>query len=611
MANSSIDAGKRDDNNGDDPKDADLDSPEGTDGEEAAAAEGMPPIRDDGDSDIETDSPDMGNAEPPAPEDATFSAGPEKDDLGEPFENEMAEPRGLDPEDTTPPRFESTGSAPGDGSDDGGYGDESGPSFAGRALMLLIFAVIIFGLSLWIVPNAAPHLPSGIARHLTPGQVELDNRLARIDDRIEAGIEDTARELAALREENAALAERVEQAEKTAMAAQSSATESAESAEGNEAAGKEIARIEQVATDAGRLSERAAEAASEAGEVAASVSRETATLTEQFAGFETKLAELSDQVQAVNESLASSAENGGPAAPELAAAFAGLRKEVEALRERVGDQTGFLTADEAGEFVTRDDLRSAQDEILTELRDAIDALPSPDMIAAKDDIEALREEAEGAVRLLAEQIAEATRTATKAAEVAETAEKSATSAVGRVDDAIRDARLAAVATSLNSRLATGMGFAEALEEAALLTSTSPPQELERVATSGVPTTAELKASFGRPARNAVEATIQHERGDGIVGQARARIGSVLAGRPAGEQQGQNVDAILSRIDARLGDDDAKGALAEAETLPEHAQQALGQWLDRLKERVAAMTAADDWLEKPAEKPSDNHSKGEG
>ena len=83
--------------------------------------------------------------------------------------------------------------------------------------MLLIFGLVVFGLSVWLVPNVAPHLPAGMARHLMPGQVELDQRLAALDQRIEAGTAGVAAELSALRDEVAGLTERVRSAENVAL----------------------------------------------------------------------------------------------------------------------------------------------------------------------------------------------------------------------------------------------------------------------------------------------------------------------------------------------------------------------------------------------------------
>ena len=222
-------------------------------------------------------------------------------------------------------------------------------------------------------------------------------------------------------------------------------------------------------------------------------------------------------------------------------------------------------------------------------------LPPAEAIVVKEELQSLRQEAESALGLLDQRLAELRTTAEQAAQTAGAAEQAATSAVARVDDAIRDARLSAAAAALTSRLVNGVAFADALDEAAALMDTPPPEELASVADQGVATAGELLREFGGAARDALEADIEARTGGGVLGQASARVRSVLAGRPAGEQPGDTVGAILSRIEARLREGDAAAALAEAESLPEPSQAALGDWLGRLSARVAAAEAADRWL----------------
>lgn len=473
--------------------------------------------------------------------------------------------------------------------------DEHGRSFAATALMLLVFALVIFGLSLWLVPNLAPHLPAGVARHLMPGQLELNERLAALDERIGAGSAGVTEELAALREAVTALADRVQEVEETAAAAEASAADSAASAEQNAVAGDGVARAEAAAVEANRLAETATTAATEAGNAAATATRETASLARRMADFEARLTELANQVQAVSDSLAEGGADGQAAAPELAAGFAALRSEVEGFRQRLAEQPEYLTASEAERFATQDDLRSARMAMVAEIQQAVQALPPPEAIVVKEELQALRQEAEGAVGLLDQRIDEATTTAEQATDVAAKAEEAATTAVERVDAAIRDARLGAAAASLTSRLLNGVPFADALDEAAALLDAPAPEPLAAVAAEGVPTTTELARGLSRVARSAIEADIEARTGGGILGQASARFQSVLAGRPAGELPGETVEAILSRIEARLREGDARAALAEADALPDPVQEALGEWLARLRARVAAADAAEEWL----------------
>src|SRR5690625_5168450 len=167
MANSSIDPGKRDENI-EDPKDTGPETPGGED------EIGPEPIGTRGDEepvpDAEARARDLADEVEDTPEVTTPETGA-LDEPAEPIEDEFAEPHDVAPGDA-----ESSGFGDGRRSDDDGYGEESGPSFAGRALMLLIFALVIFGLSLWIVPNVAPHLPSGIGDRSEEHTSELQSR---------------------------------------------------------------------------------------------------------------------------------------------------------------------------------------------------------------------------------------------------------------------------------------------------------------------------------------------------------------------------------------------------------------------------------------------------
>jgi hypothetical protein len=182
-------------------------------------------------------------------------------------------------------------------------------------------------------------------------------------------------------------------------------------------------------------------------------------------------------------------------------------------------------------------------------------------------------------------------TTSEVSETAAAAEQAATDAVGRVDDAIRQASLRSAAAALVSRLQNGLPYAGALAEAAELQGDAPPEALAGPAETGVATLAELLRRYGQAARAAIEADIEARAGDGILAQASARVRSVVAGRPASEQPGESVDAVLSRVEARLREGDAGAALAEAEALPNPARAALGDWLADLRTRVAAAEAA--------------------
>jgi hypothetical protein len=475
------------------------------------------------------------------------------------------------------------------------------PSFAATALKALIFGLVIFGLSLWLVPMLAPHLPAGLARVLMPGQAELDQRLAMLAGQIEASTGRISTDVAAMQSDIAALSDRLGSAEQTAggarseaEAARQAAEESAASAKTNVVAGETVARAEAAAREASGLADTATTAATEAGKVASAAARDTASLARRMTDFDARLAALSDQIDAVNESLASGAGRGEAAVPELQAAVAGLKSQVESLRTEMGE-ADLVTETEAQRFATQDDLRSARTALEAEIGKAVAALPPAPQIVLEDQLDQLRRSAEAKVQEVAGRVDTLEKAAAEVSQTATAAEQAASAAVGRVDDAIREASLRSAAAALTSRLANGLPYAGALEEAAKLQGSAPPPALAASAETGVATTAELLRRFGQPARAAQQAAIEARAGEGLLAQAEARLMSVVAGRPASEQPGESVDAVLSRIEARLREEDPAAALAEAEALAEPAKAALGSWLGELRARVAAMQASADWL----------------
>jgi hypothetical protein len=474
--------------------------------------------------------------------------------------------------------------------------------FAATALKVLILLLVVFGLSLWLVPMVAPHLPAGLARALMPGQAELDQRLAALAERIEQNTAQIASDAAAMRGELGALGERLQAVEQTSVGARSeaesaraSAEESAASAKTNIVAGETVARAEAAAREASGLADTAATAATEAGKVASAAARDTASLARRMTEFDARLAALSDQIDAVNESLAAGGADGEAATPELAAAFAALSSEVEALKAKFGESADFVTETDAQRFATQDDLRSARTALEAQMEQAIAVLPPADQLVLADQLDQLRQSADATVSEVAGRVDELEEAVATAADTASAAEQAAGEALGRVDDAIRQASLRSATAALISRFENGLPYAAALAEVAELQGTQPPEPLAAPAETGVATTDELLRRFGQPARAAIEAHIEARAGDGLLAQAGARVRSVIAGRPASEQSGDTVEAILSRVEGRLREGDAAAALSEAEALPEPARAALGSWLDELRTRVAALEASKGWL----------------
>ena len=489
--------------------------------------------------------------------------------------------------------------------DDDHYAEDNpgqGGGFAATALKLLLLALFIFALALWLVPMAAPHLPTSIAKHIMPGQAVLDERLAAIEAQLEASGKAASGDVSAMQQEISELKSRLAAAEDAAqaandeaVAAREAAMASAEAIPGEFDSEAAVAAVT-AAKEAAETSETATAAATEAGKVASAAQRDTASLARQMTSFEARLATLKSEVQAIGDNLASAAsQEAGASTAEVAAAFAALKARVDTLSESEPDLSAYIRRDDAEGFATQDDLRSARTALAADMESAIEALPSAGVLATSDDIAELRGSVDGQVSALTDRIGEIGEKADAAIAAATNAESSASEAVGTVAGAIRGASVEAATAALSSRMTNGLPFAGALDEVEQLTGTKAPDALSTVSATGVRTTEALARRFRPLAPKAVVADLKAQSGDDPLGQAAARLQSVFTGRPKNEQTGDDTGAILSRVEARLEEGDVAAALAEAQALSEAAKSGLGTWLDDLTARVNADAAASSYL----------------
>ncbi len=466
---------------------------------------------------------------------------------------------------------------------------QQGSGFAATALKYLLIILVVFGLSLWLAPKLMPYMPASIAKHMQPGQAVLDERLAAMDAAI-AEQSEAAEQVAALKAQTEALTERLAAAEAAAEAAKveaEAAQQAAEAATANAAGGGAAADIVAAARDAAREAAATAEtaqvAATEAGKVASAATRDTASLARQMTSFEARLADTTEELGGLSASLANTSGAAGGATPELAAAFSALKARVDGLVDQAASSE-FLTQTDAERFATLDDLRSSRLAIEAELRAAV---PDPSAVATDSDLKLMSEDTDQKISSLSERIDSVAATAEQATATASEAASTTAEAVGRVDTAIRGASLRSAIAALKSRIDHGSPFETQLTEIEALTGNAAPDALHAVASGGVDPAGALSRSFAVPAQEAIAADIKTRAGDGIASQAGAWLQGQVAGRPSAEQAGESVPAIVSRIDARLGEGDLSAALAEAETLPEESKAALAEWLDKLRSRVAA------------------------
>ena len=115
-----------------------------------------------------------------------------------------------------------------------------------------------------------------------------------------------------------------------------------------------------------------------------------------------------------------------------------------------------------------------------------------------------------------------------------------------------------------------------------------PPGLVDAAPGGVETMARLRDGFSDEAHAAIRSSMMAGAGDGVLARTRAFFGAQMASRSLTPQEGASPDAVLSRVEDRLRQDDLDGALREAEELPSEAQAAMGQWLAAARLRAGAV-----------------------
>lgn len=473
----------------------------------------------------------------------------------------------------------------------------SSPSFAGMALRFLIIVLVVFAVAIWALPRVAPHLPENIAKNLFPMQQVVDERLAALEAKVEGA---ASAEIAALTSEVSALKGQVGDLQAQLEAAQADASAAKAAAEEAASAAGRVAVSETVLADAGAAAGRAAEAAdvatsaaTEAGTVASSAMRNSAALARRVTGFEAQMLALSEEVSALGDGLVTAGSGSGESAgtssgsPELAAAYTALKARLDGLAAQVGG-SGYLTETEAAKFATQDDLRATRTALESNLATAMGKLPDPGQVGTVAQID-------GVETGLSEQIAAISGRLDDVEAAATSAAESAASARSEVGGAIRNASLRSAVAALKARMQTGLPFSASLHEVAALSEQPAPDALAATADSGVATSGALLATFGRSAQDAVAADLRASADGNFLGQATARLRSLAAGRPQEAQEGDDVTAILSRVEAAVTGGELTSAVSQVDALPEAAAAAMDDWISKLKARVAADAALTDYV----------------
>lgn len=157
----------------------------------------------------------------------------------------------------------------------------------------------------------------------------------------------------------------------------------------------------------------------------------------------------------------------------------------------------------------------------------------------------------------------------------------------KADSEMTAAEAATGIASIRAAIAGGQPFAAPL--AAVSSDAAPaPAGLSDAAESGVATLAQLRESYPDAAHAAIRASVMASSGSGVLARSRAFLEAQISSRSLTPRTGQGTDAVLSRMEDRLRQDDLDGVLAEAGNLPSEAAAAMGDWLAAARKRAAAV-----------------------
>lgn len=199
----------------------------------------------------------------------------------------------------------------------------------------------------------------------------------------------------------------------------------------------------------------------------------------------------------------------------------------------------------------------------------------------RTEVGALQGQVAGFSSRLDEVLSKADREVTTAQEKVEEIETKATADLSAAE---AQASLALI----RAAVASGVPYAEALKPLAESGTVSIPEGLSAGAETGVASMARLRDSFPEAAHAAIQEGIMATAQDGVLSRTKAFFQAQVATRSLSPQEGASPDAVLSRVEDKLRQDDLAGALQETAALPAEAQAAMSGWIDAAKLRAGAV-----------------------
>ena len=152
----------------------------------------------------------------------------------------------------------------------------------------------------------------------------------------------------------------------------------------------------------------------------------------------------------------------------------------------------------------------------------------------------------------------------------------------------------AAVTRILAAIETGAPFTIALDDLEAAGMSEIPEALRAVSADGVVTLAKLQDAIPEVSRAALAAS-PADADAGLGGFLKRQLGA----RSVAPREGNDPDAILSRVEGAVRKGQLADALSEAEALPQEAKSAMSDWLNSAASRLAVTSASEVLMQRLA------------
>lgn len=309
-----------------------------------------------------------------------------------------------------------------------------------------------------------------------------------------------------------------------------------------------------------------------------------------MADAEAELAVLRDDLDAI-EGRVGALPSTGDLDARIGAAVAPvsdrLDSEIASVRQTL-DRTGGADARQTVEALEAE-LRNQAAQLETLKTDFTGATgaASGDVNVFRADIDGLRAELAALRDQVSEQAARLDEVASSAEARVQAAEQQVAETEERAATALDTSEANAQQALIRAAVASGAPYGDAVTALEARGITVPPA-LAAGAATGIPTFASLREGFPAAAQAAIQASVLAGAGQGVLARAGAFVKAQVASRSLTPKPGPGTDAVQSRMEDKLRQDDLAGALAESDGLPSEAAAAMSGWLDSARLRLGAI-----------------------